>query len=135
MTIFGDGEQTRAFTYIADVAPLIARSVEVPQARNQVFNIGADTPYSVNELATRIAAAMGVERKVVHYPPRKEVVHAFSSHEKLRRVFGHTEPTPLDEGIRRMVEWAKRAGARKSRPFGAIEIEKNLPAAWRDVLA
>ena len=47
MTIFGDGSQTRAFSYIDDVAPIIARSVDVPAAYNQVFNVGADQPYTV----------------------------------------------------------------------------------------
>src|SRR3954471_22651876 len=49
-TVFGDGEQTRAFSYIGDVAPAIARSVEVPAAYNETFNIGGDTPYTVNTL-------------------------------------------------------------------------------------
>ena len=44
MTVFGDGRQTRAFTYISDVASLIARSVDIPAARNRVFNIGSDDP-------------------------------------------------------------------------------------------
>src|SRR5437867_4290639 len=44
MTVFGDGKQTRGFSYIGDVAPLIARSVAVPAAYNQTFNVGADEP-------------------------------------------------------------------------------------------
>jgi UDP-glucose 4-epimerase len=59
MTIFGDGTQTCAFSYIADVAPVIARSIEFPEASNQIFNVGADTPYTVNELAEVVAGAMG----------------------------------------------------------------------------
>src|SRR6516165_7579374 len=51
LTIFGDGSQTRAFSYIDDVAIPIAKSVNIPKAFNQVFNIGADKPYTVNELA------------------------------------------------------------------------------------
>merc|ERR1719446_732206 len=47
MTIFGDGSQVRAFSYIDDVAPVISRGPLVPAARNEVFNIGADTPYTV----------------------------------------------------------------------------------------
>src|SRR5881392_1388722 len=45
LTIFGDGTQTRAFSYIDDVAIPIAKSVEIPAAQNEVFNIGADKPY------------------------------------------------------------------------------------------
>ena len=87
MSIFGDGEQERAFTYIGDVAPLIAKSPQSPGAINEVFNVGADTPYSVNELSTVIAQEMGVERKVKYLDARKEVKIAFSDHTKCERVF------------------------------------------------
>src|SRR5688572_25940743 len=48
MTIFGDGLQTRAFSDIDDVAPIIASSIDRPAARNEVFNVGPDRPYSLN---------------------------------------------------------------------------------------
>lgn len=60
MTVFGDGSQTRAFSYIDDVAPVIAASIERSQSHNEIFNVGADKPYSVNELAGVVARAMGV---------------------------------------------------------------------------
>jgi UDP-glucose 4-epimerase len=50
LTIFGDGKQTRAFSYIDDVAIPIMKSVNIPQCYNQVFNIGADKPYTIDEL-------------------------------------------------------------------------------------
>ena len=59
MTIFGDGEQQRAFSYVGDIAPFIAQSPWTDGARNEVFNIGADCAYSVNELAKEVASAMG----------------------------------------------------------------------------
>ena len=131
MTIFGDGEQTRAFSYIGNVAPFIAKSVEVPEARNEVFNVGSDKPYTVNYLAQVVADAMGEPCRVEHLEPRIEVKHAFSSHEKAERVFGVNDHTSLEEGVGRMVEWAKRIGVRKSKEFENIEIPKNLPASWR----
>ncbi|MBI4926732.1 MAG: NAD-dependent epimerase/dehydratase family protein [Anaerolineae bacterium] len=131
MTVFGDGEQTRAFTYIADVAPIIARSVIVPEAYNQVFNVGADQAHSVNHLAEVVAGCMGVEANIQHLDPRNEVQHAFSDHEKVRRIFQLGESVPLEQGVARMAEWARRVGARESSIFGEIEIEKNLPASWR----
>jgi UDP-glucose 4-epimerase len=130
MTIFGDGTQTRAFSYIGDVAPVIAMSVETPAAYNQVYNVGADRPYTVNYLADVVAQAMCRECKVRRLDPRNEVQHAFSSHEKAVRDFGVQAATSLEEGVRRMVEWAKTVGARTSREFETIEIEKNLPPSW-----
>lgn len=130
MSVFGDGKQTRAFSYIDDVAPIIAESIAVPGAYNQVFNIGADQHYSVNELAEAVARAMGVEPNIAHQPARNEVMHAYSSHEKIRRVFGERELVSLETGLTRMAEWVKAHGARSSRKFGEIEIEKNFPKAW-----
>ena len=129
-SVFGDGRQKRAFTHIADVAPVIARAVDVPAAYGEVFNLGADTPYTVLELAERIQAALGRRTGVRHLPARNEVVDAYSSHEKARRVFGLTTQTTLDEGIRRMSAWALRVGPRPQTPFGEIEIERNLPPSW-----
>jgi len=130
MSVFGDGSQTRAFSYIADVAPVIAESIEIPAAYNQVFNIGADQHYSVNELAEAVARAMGVEPQIAHLPARNEVLNAYSSHEKVRRVFGERELVSLRDGLARMAEWVKQHGARSSTKFGEIEIEKNFPKAW-----
>ena len=130
MSVFGDGNQTRAFSYIADVAPIIAESIEVTGAYNQVFNVGADQHYSVNQLAESVASAMGVESKVTHLPSRNEVVHAYSSHEKIRKVFGERDLVDLDEGLSRMAEWVKQHGVRSSKKFDNIEIEKNFPKAW-----
>ena len=130
LTVFGDGEQTRAFSHIDDVAPHIARSVHVLEAYNQVINIGADQPYSVNRLAEVIMREFGQTVPVRHLPARKEVVEAYASHEKARRLLGAGAKVSLDEGVRRMAKWARNAGARKGKPFGNIEIPNNLPPSW-----
>jgi UDP-glucose 4-epimerase len=132
MTIFGDGTQTRAFSYVDDVAPVIAGCIDVPGAWNQAFNVGADRPYSLSELARAVAHAMGVEPAVQHLPARLEAAHAHASHGKVRRVFGDGPQTPLDEGLRRMASWVRRHGPMETPRFNAIEIARNLPAVWRD---
>ncbi len=135
MTVFGDGQQTRAFSYISDVAPVIARAAGTPAAYNQVFNIGADQPYSVSELALAVARAMGVEPVVEHLAAREEVAHAFSSHGKVQAAFGAWQPRDLAYGLERMAAWVRRHGARQSREFEDIEVRKNLPQAWRPAAA
>ncbi|GIV76514.1 NAD-dependent epimerase/dehydratase family protein [Litorilinea aerophila] len=130
MTVFGDGSQERAFTYIGDVAPIIARSIEVPAAYNQVFNIGADRPYTINQLAHAVAEAMGVPPDIVYVPARNEVVAAYSSHDKVERIFGVAPQYSLEEGIGRMAAWVRQHGARASQEFEGIEVTKNFPKAW-----
>jgi len=130
LTIFGDGKQTRAFSYIGDVAPVIALSIQIKKAYNQVFNIGADKPYTVNHLAEVVKKAMSSNQKVKHLPPRTEVVHAFSTHNKVRRILGYKTRFSLEEGIQRMADWAKKVGSKRSKKFKNIEVTKNMPLSW-----
>ena len=130
LTIFGDGEQTRAFSYIGDVSPVIAKSIQVKKAYNDVFNIGADEVYTINQLAKEVMKVMGKTTKIKYFKARKEVKHAYSTHEKVRNVFGYKNKFTLRDGLKNMAEWAKKAGARKSKEFSKIEIRKNLPEGW-----
>jgi len=131
MTIFGDRLQTRAFTHIDDVAPVIAHSIDVPAAANEVFNVGADTPYTVLDLAHAVARALDVaEPEIEFLPAREEVVHAFSDHEKLHRVFGQERAVSLEDGLRRMAEWAREAGVHEAVRFESVEVLRNLPPSW-----
>lgn len=134
MTIFGDGLQTRAFSHIDDVAPIIAKSVNVAEAENEIFNIGADKPYTVKHLAEVIAKAFGVEPSLKFLEARNEVVHAYSTHEKVSEIFGEQYYITLEEGVERMADWAKSKGPRTSSIFSGIEIAKNMPASWAKVL-
>jgi UDP-glucose 4-epimerase len=133
MTIFGDGEQQRAFTHISDVAPIIAASVGVPSARNRIFNVGADVPYTVNDLARIVAGSMGRDCKVLLLDPRNEVKVAFSDHSLAESVFGSRPKVSLEEGIQSMAAWVRDHGARESSIFEDIEIAKNLPPSWASV--
>jgi UDP-glucose 4-epimerase len=133
MSIFGDGTQQRAFTHIRDVAPLIAACVDFDAANNELFNVGADVPYTVNELAQVVADAMGKKREVIHLDPRNEVKIAFSDHSRAEKVFGKRNKTSLEAGIRTMAEWVKVHGARESSVFENIEIAKKLPKSWANV--
>jgi UDP-glucose 4-epimerase len=134
MTVFGDGQQTRAFSYIDDVAPTIANSVNVPAAYNEVFNIGADQPYTVNYLAEVVAQAFGVKPEIRYLPARNEVVDAYSDHSKARRIFGQSRAIPLEKGVARMAQWAREVGARQSSTFKGVEVLRNMPPSWKAAL-
>jgi UDP-glucose 4-epimerase len=131
MSIFGDGDQSRAFSYVADIVPPIVESAGRPDVFGEVFNIGADRAYSVRQLADEVAAALGVESRVVNLPARNEVMHAYADHAKLRRFFGEQPATSLAEGLARMSEWVRRVGVRPPVSFEAIEVDRNLPPSWR----
>ena len=131
MTIIGDGNQTRAFSYIADAATVMAEAIEVKGACNRVFNIGADHACTLNQLAYLVARAMRVESRIVHLPKREEVRHALCAHHELKRVFGDRPQTALEQGLEVMAAWARQCGARASAPLDTIEVTKNLPREWR----
>ena len=131
MSIFGDGTQTRAFSYIGDVAPLIADAIDVPAAYNQIFNVGADESTTVSELAVLVAKAMGREPHIRHLEPRKEVLHAVADHSRVAEVFGYRAGWTLDRGLKQMAEWALGVGPREPSRRADVEVERNLPQSWR----
>jgi UDP-glucose 4-epimerase len=131
LQVFGSGEQTRAFSYIEEVAPVIARSVERREAYQETFNIGADQQYSLNELIQVISEVMGVSPEIEYLSAREEVLHAYASHAKVNQCFGNlVSRVPLREGLRRMAQWVIEHGSRESTPFSSIEVSKNLPGVW-----
>jgi UDP-glucose 4-epimerase len=132
LTVFGDGSQTRAFSYIGDISPVLANCVTVPAAMGQVFNIGADKEYSVKFLAEETMKAMGIKGDIRFLEARNEVLHAHADHGKVKKVFGETKNTSLGEGLATMADWAKKAGVRKSQRFEAIEILEKLPPVWME---
>jgi len=134
LTIFGDGSQTRAFSYISDVAPHIAKSVQIPDAYNQVFNIGGDREYSVNELAKTVMKVLNKEQPIRYLEARNEVLHAYSDHSKAKKVFGikDNDFVDLKTGVAKMAEWALHAGPRKTPRFTNIEIYEKLPSTWTE---
>jgi UDP-glucose 4-epimerase len=131
LPIFGDGTQSRAFSHVSDVAPVIADSIQRPEAYDQIFNVGADHPVTINELGETVSRAMGVPFLPQYLPPRFEVRHTHASHAKARAVLGYQDRVTLEDGVRAMAAWVKQVGARESRRFGALEIERNLPPSWR----
>lgn len=130
LTIFGDGLQTRAFSYIGDIAPIIANSINVPLAHNQVFNVGADVPVTVKDLASEVCKVLGKDGKFKYLEPRNEVIHAYSSHVKVSTVFGIQKTTPLNKGLQAMADWAVKTGVKKTNAFRDIEIMDKLPPVW-----
>lgn len=131
MPIFGDGTQTRAFSYIGDVAPAIARSPLNPDATNRTFNLGSDRADSVNRLADLVAEALGVPADKAYLPPRHEVHIAYCDHTRARRAFPELTDTPLSSGLARMAQWARQTEIPSPQSFKPLEIEAGLPPSWR----
>jgi UDP-glucose 4-epimerase len=131
LTVFGDGQQTRAFSDIRDVAPYIAASVHKKGAYNKVFNIGNDMPISVNELIASLRKLCEEEFTVTQLSARNEVAHAYADHTLFNKVFEPEKSVLLDDGLAEMWDWVKGNGAKSTEAFNEIEIEKELPQSWQ----
>ena len=132
LPIFGDGNQTRAFSYISDVALPIAHAGFMESAYNNIYNIGAEKPYSINELVKVVGDAFDISPNTKYFEARNEVIHAYSTHDKAAQVFGHLmKNVDLENGISKMAQWVKQAGAKSTPKFENIEILEKLPEAWR----
>jgi len=131
LTVFGDGTQTRAFSFIGDIAPKIAQSAFKPEMYNKTFNIGAEKTYSVNDIAEMVKRAMGSHQQIMHVKARNEVHNAYCSIDKIKKHFPSINKTQIWDGINKMVEWANTQEIEESKEFTNIEVYKNLPTIWK----
>lgn len=130
MRIYGDGNQVRAFSYIRDIAPIIAKA---PQdlPRNEVYNLGGDKPITINRLSELVSKATGIPCKTKHTSPRFEVKTAFCDHSKIKSIVGDYEQTSYEEALENMADWIKEIGPRNRDFNPEIEVTRKLPEFWR----
>ena len=101
----GDGEQTRDYVYVEDVADAVARGIAYPDVSG-VLNIGTGVATSVNELHRRLGRIAGVARAPRHGPARPgEQRRSVLDATRAKTQLGWTAATPLDEGLQRTVAW------------------------------
>jgi len=132
--IYGDGEQRRAFSYIADSLPAFLRACDLhPSLDKQIINVGGKEAITVNQLAELVMAQFDTKPEVRHVPDRpREVRNAYSTWEKSAERLGYEETYGLREGIRRMAEWAKTIGPQ---PWSQETLElpsEKAPAIWME---
>ena len=105
ITVFGDGEQSRDFTYVSNVVDATVRAAEVSEANGQIFNVAAGSPATVNELASLLGAILGREPERRYAPARAgDVRDSWADIGAARRVLGYWPEIDLQEGLRLTVE-------------------------------
>ena len=108
-TIFGDGRQTRDFVFVEDVTDACVRAAV--QGGNRYLNIGTGQETSIVDLQRRLAHLVGVKQQPNFAPPRPgEQRRSCLDPSAAQRHLGWEAWTPLDEGLRRTVEWFRAAG-------------------------
>jgi len=114
-TIYGDGEQTRDFTYVADVVSGVLKACDAPDASGQVINVATGGRISLNRLYETMRAIVGSPVKPVYAAARAgDVRDSQADISKARRLLGFEPVVSLEEGLRRTVEWYRtsRSAAR-----------------------
>ena len=130
LTVFGDGEQKRAFSFVDDcVEPLWKAGVE-ERASKQIINLGGIKEYSINEASDILVKVMG-DGKKVYLEPRHEVKFAFATHQKSIDLLDYKETVSLEEGLKQMWEWAQTQPNRKRIAWESYEIEKGIYSYWK----
>jgi nucleoside-diphosphate-sugar epimerase len=110
-TIFGDGNQTRDFTYVANVVRANLLACEAgPDAFGEVFNVGCGERISVNELWSRIRALVGTDVDARHEPSRTgDVRDSLASLDRIHAVLGYDPVVGVGEGLGKLVDVMRRA--------------------------
>ena len=108
-TIYGDGEQTRDFTYIANVVDGVLRAVTAPAASGHVINVATGTSISLNRLFQVMRELTGSRLDVQYAAPRSgDVKDSLADITKARNLLGYSPSVPFEEGLKKTVEWYRR---------------------------
>ncbi|HEX7018370.1 MAG TPA: SDR family oxidoreductase [Gemmatimonadaceae bacterium] len=111
-TIYGDGGQTRDFTYVANVVDGVLRACEAPGASGEIVNVATAGRISLNELFETMRALVGASVEPVYGPPRAgDVRDSQADISKAKRLLGYEPTVSFEEGLRRTLEWYRTAGA------------------------
>jgi nucleoside-diphosphate-sugar epimerase len=105
VTIFGDGEQSRDFTFVTNVVRATADAGLAPEANGQIMNVAAASPATVNALADEIGAILGKDVEKRHAPERPgDIRDSFADVSEAKRLIGFEPTVGLEEGLRRTIE-------------------------------
>jgi nucleoside-diphosphate-sugar epimerase len=107
-TIYGDGEQTRDFTYVSNVVDGVLRAADVPSAAGEVFNVATGTRISLNRLLRVMNGIVGTNISPIHAGPRAgDVRNSQADISKAERLLGYRPMVALEEGVRRTLDWCR----------------------------
>jgi UDP-glucose 4-epimerase len=132
--IFGDGAQTRDFTYVEETALYLAALMAHEPAAGGTFNVCRGEEVTIKDIALRIAKLVGVERAPLFLPPRPhDVRRLLGDPSRLRRTLGRSPAIGIGEGLERTVDWYRRNVRITEQVLASMQPENwsELPAeAW-----
>jgi nucleoside-diphosphate-sugar epimerase len=110
--IYGDGEQTRDFTYVANVVDGVLRAVGAPGAAGEVINVATGARISLNELLRVMNRILGTNLRAIFLEPRAgDVRDSQADITKAKNLLGYAPSVLLEEGLKKTLDWCRTAGA------------------------
>jgi UDP-glucose 4-epimerase len=131
MTIFGDGEQTRAFSYIDDIVKPLWNSAIRPEASKEIINLGGIKEYSIKEANEILRDVIG-GGDVIFKEARHEVKHSIPTYQKSIDILDFEHKTDLHDGLREMWSWAQQQPLRDRFIWPSYELDKGIYSFWKN---
>lgn len=130
MTIFGDGEQKRAFSYIDDCLEGLWKASQLSECSKEIINLGGTKHYTINE-ANKILREVINGGETIHKEQRHEVKTAVPTWAKSVRLLGYEDKTSLHDGLKSMWEWAQQQPKRDRFVWDSYELDKGIYSFWK----
>lgn len=130
MTIFGDGTQTRAFSYIDDsIEPLWNAAIR-PEASKEIINLGGIEEHSIKDASEILKEVIG-GGEIVYMEGRHEVKHSIPTFQKSVDILGFEHKTNLKEGLTQMWKWASKQPMKERFVWPSYELDKGIYSFWK----
>jgi len=131
LLIYGDGQQTRAFSYIEDSLEPLWRSAIEPKASKEIINLGGIKESTILNACMTLIDVMGGDHEIKFCEPRHEVKNAVPTWKKSVDILNFEHKTDLKEGLTEMWEWAKKQPNREQKIWESYELDKNIYDYWK----
>jgi len=131
MTIFGDGEQTRAFSFIDDILEPLWNSAIREEASKQIINLGGVEEISIKEAANTLRAVIDTKDEFRYLEARHEVKHSIPTFQKSIDLLDFKSTTTLYDGLEQMWDWAEDQPMRKRFVWDEYELDKGIYSFWK----
>ena len=131
MTIFGDGTQTRAFSFIDDSIEPLWNSAVREEASKEIINLGGIDEISIKDVSEIVREVIG-EGNIVHLEGRHEVKHSIPTYQKSIDILGFEHKTSMKEGLTEMWKWAKEQPMKERFEWPEYELDKGIYSYWKN---
>lgn len=131
-TIFGDGLQARAFSYVDDSVEPFWMASQNDACIGEIINLGGITEHTIKDACGVLINVTGTKLSPVYLEPRHETKYAWSTWDKSVELLGFKHEVDLEEGLSRMWDWARKQPNRRRFVWPKYELDKGIYEYWKN---